>query len=157
MTAASQTSGWERVVFKLRFAEVAACMGDSTAAMAILAPIARLLGQLSVAKQSEMTPLYIMLRVASACGEVGLVQEAVSTARIVYQGAIAGGDQVFEIESLRILADADTGPERERWLEALAEMEETTDYVKYRRGDRKPVRKPAIDRLYEMLTETFAN
>lgn len=155
VAASAATWGWQRAVFRLRLAEVLSCEGEE-GATTILVSLAGVLGRLSPAKRGELTSLYIMLRVCTACAEAGLSAEAVSTARAVHEGARTAGDQVFEIESLRVLADMDTGPDRERWRGSLAEMEETTDYAKYRRGDRKPVRNPAIDRLYDTLTETMS-
>lgn len=154
--AADGARGWERVVFKIRLAEAAACDGDLGHAGDVLAPIVALLDKVAPEKKGELQTLYVLQRLSTLCQEVGLDRQARSVAEDVYRGAKAAGDEVFEIESLRILSATSSGPERRQWEEALSGLEETTLYHRYRRGGREAVRSPLLDRTYEQLGEFLA-
>ena len=66
------------------------------------------------------------------------------------------GDEVFQIESLRVLACLAPAAERSRWREELDQVEETTGYARYRRGGPPPPN-PVVERLYGELAEFLAN
>ncbi len=152
--ALREARGWHRVVFRLRLGEVFACAGDPERAVGALLPVAATVGQVSPEAKGQLQSLYVLLRLAQACQEVGLEAEAATLGRDVYQGGCASGDEVFRIEGLRILAAAVPARERSRWQDRLSELEGTTGYRKYRRGG-EPVRSGPLERLCGELLELF--
>jgi hypothetical protein len=154
VTAVSMGRGWHRLVFRLRLAEVAACSSERTDAVDVLRFLAGLILKLSPEAKQLLQNLYVILRNATACREVGLQDEAVLLAREVHAGGRAVGDEVFELEALHILAEAAPAPERENWRRELARLEETTSYSRYRRGGGPP--DPAVIMLAEELVEFFS-
>jgi len=154
--AARRASGWPRAVFRLRLAEVLGASGDLEGARGVLRPLAAVIAQVSPERKHDCTVLYTLLRLTTACAETGLVDEAAALAKDVREGARATGDEVFAIESLRVLAAHAPADERGGFREELSRLEETTEYEKYRKGGRAAVRDSRIDGLYSVLGEVFA-
>lgn len=155
-SAARQTDGWNRAVFKLRQAEVFAASGDTEGATSLLRRIVDVVRQVSPQRKKELSLLYVNMRLAASCAEVGLERASITVAREVNESARAAGDEVFQIESLRILAATAPADERSRWEEELARAEATTEYARYRRGGPPPPN-PVIEGLYQQLEEVFSN
>lgn len=155
-SARSATRGWKHVVFTIRLAEAVAREGDGDEAREVLAPVITVVSRVSAEKKGELQQLYVLQRLSTLCRELGLDQEARSLAEDVYRGARAAADEVFEIESLRTLSAISSGPERKQWLEALARLQETTLYQRYRRRGREAVQSPVLDRTYDQLGEFLA-
>lgn len=154
-SSAADVSGWLRAVFRLRLAEVMASAGNAEGAREVLRPIADIVRQVSRARKQQTQTLSVMLRLAGACGEAGLDDDAAALAQDVYESAREIRDEVFQIESLRLLAEHPTPAGGEAWADALARLEETTRYVRYRRGG-KPGPNPAVEGLLGLLEEIFA-
>lgn len=144
------TRGWERVVFRLRMAEVLECAGRTADAAAILGPAMQAARGASPVRRGELGPLHIANRIAYACREVGLNQEAVELAAGVLCGARTARDEVLEIESLRILA-AEHGP----WAEHLERLEATTAYRRYR-SETSEAMSTTGGELYAQLAEVIS-
>lgn len=153
LDARAGARGWERVVFTIRLAEVVALEGDQDTAREILAPVTAVVARLSPEKKSELQTLHVLQRLSTLSREVGLDRVARAIAEEVYRGARAAGDEVFEIESLRILSATSAGPEHRRWVEALDRLETTTLYLRYRRGGQKEAWSPVLERTCGQLTE----
>jgi hypothetical protein len=126
--------GWARAVFRLRFAEVMVCAGETQSAAGILARMAQVMSRLSEPVLRNLQTLYVLMPLASTCLAAGLPAQADSLARAVYKGARAAGDEVFEIEALRLRVLTAPEGEREGWQRALDSLETTTDYRRYRRS-----------------------
>ncbi|MFL5385176.1 MAG: hypothetical protein ACJ8GN_21875 [Longimicrobiaceae bacterium] len=151
--AEAETGGWNRAVFRLRLAEVLACSGDMTGARGVLRPLAEVVAQVSAERKCDARLLYAFQRLSTACAEAGLHDEALALARDLHTGARATGDEVFEIESLRILAEDAPAGEREQRGAELARLEESTGYERYRRGAPLSMPDPAVARLFSLLDE----
>jgi hypothetical protein len=154
--AARRAGGWPRAVFRLRLAEVLGTSGDLEGAREVLRPIAAVMAQVSPERKHDSAFLYPLLRLTTACAETGLVHEAAALAKDVLAGARTTADEVFAIESLRVLAVHAPVDERGAFREELDRLEETTEYEKYRKGGRATVRDPRVDGLYGLLGEVFA-
>lgn len=157
VSAAKRVRGWPRAVFGLRLAEVLVCAGDRGGAASVLGPSAAAVRMVSPETKHDLEVLYMISRLCTACGEVGLEDEMLALARDVYDGASKADDEVFQIESLRILAEHAPAPERGRWREELDRLEETTEYVRYRRGGKPATPNPVLERLYGELGEFLSN
>ena len=155
--AAKQVRGWERAVFGVRLGEVLACAGDHRRAASLLGSVSATVACVSPEKKGELQSLYMLLRLCTVCGEIGLDDHMLALARDIYNGASKADDEVFQIESLRILAEHTPASERERWREELDRLEETTDYVRYRRGGKPATPNPVLERLYGELGEFLSN
>lgn len=153
--AAREARGWERVVLRLRAAEVHACAGEVSQAATLLASLAEVVQRVSAGQHANPRLMPVTARLANACHEAGLGREADAVARRVLEGARAARDEMIEIEMLRLLAA--TAPERERpgWREASEHAEASTDYARYRRGGPSP--NPVFGELYERLEDAYAN
>lgn len=155
-TPLAGTRGWERAVLELRKAEIHACAGDLYDARAALLPLARVVRLVSAEKKSELRVLYVISRIAAACAEAGLDEEARGLAGDAYEGARAAGDEAFEIESLRVLAAASLPTERARWTDELRRVEKATGYRRYRRDGPSSGPDPARTRLYDELLNVLS-
>jgi hypothetical protein len=153
--AARETRGWSQAVFRLRLAETLACAGSVNRARDHLRPVLAAMRQVSAEKKREPNKLLVLLRLAGACAEVGLGDDAGQLAREAYDGARAARDEVFEIESLRLLSTWTPPSRGAQWRDALARLEESTRYTRYHRGGQLPA-DPAVDALYARLCELFA-
>ncbi|HSU17021.1 hypothetical protein [Longimicrobium sp.] len=145
-----------QTVFPLRLAEVHACEGRRGEAARLLVPLARLLRDSTPEQRADLQTLHVMNRVAGACAEAGEHGEARALGLLVRQGAETAGDEVIRIESLRLLAALSSDAERGAWDDALAAAEETTEYVRYRRGGPAPPA-AAVEHLLQHLHEVFAS
>jgi hypothetical protein len=155
--AVRETHAWERAVFTLRLGETLAASGDLDAAADVLRPLAKVSVNLSSGRRSDLQTLYVLVRLAGACAEVGMADVAAPVAQAAYEGACAAGDEVFQIECLRLLSAAAHLPERDSWCEALEQLEYGTRYERYRRGSAAASPSPEIERLYAGLGEFLAN
>ena len=152
LTALEIAQGWERVVFKIRIAEISG-VADTAQARNVAAPVVAVIQEVSPAKKSSLQILYILQRLSTLCREIGMDGEACSVAKDVYDAARAAGDEVFEIESLRTLSVTAPSAERGRWREALSWLEESTLHQRYHRGEREVLRSPVLDGAYQQLSE----
>jgi hypothetical protein len=149
--------GLQGVLFRLRLAEVASCAGEPERARAVLGPLARAAGRLSPRARSRLQPLYVLARLAGACLEAGLADEAHAVARGVYDGARAADDEVFQLEALRTLAAAAPAGERAGWGERLRALERATEYRLYRARAAPPPDRTAFGALCADLAELYAS
>jgi hypothetical protein len=154
--AAREAGGWNRAVLRLRLAETHACAGQADRAAEVLAQIAGVVRQLAPEHRADPRLTPVTARLAAACREAGLDEDACAVARDVLEDARAQRDELIQIETLRLLAAAAPAPEREEWRRAAARAEEETEYARYRRG-RAPPPSPAVERLYERLDEAYAS
>ena len=148
--ALDRARGWDRAVFQLRMAEVLGCAGERVRAAEILSRSAAVLEGVSLGRKKKPDVLPALVRFASACAEVDLHSEALDLARDTREAARAGGDEVVEIESLRILARLSPAPQQ--WRDALGELETATDYHRYR-PERGHAGNPALQLLYERVLQ----
>ncbi|HEU0299792.1 MAG TPA: hypothetical protein VFR37_10065, partial [Longimicrobium sp.] len=149
-------TAWRRVVFRMRLAEVEACAGDAAGAAAALAPLARGVRRLSAEARAQLQPLYVLARLAGACLECGMAEDAAAIAGGVYEGARAAGDQVFQVEALRVLVRAAPDAGRAGWAETLAALQGETEYRQYRAPGAPPADSVVIDALLAELAEVYA-
>lgn len=149
-------AAWERVVLELRMAETLACAGDLEGARRRLARLAAVAGAVSLAKRSELRVLHVLGRLCTACAETGLHDEAAALARGVLDAARQVGDESFEIEAARLLAQSAPPAERSEWRAERDRLHASTGYRRYRDRDAPPFRDPAVDRLFEGLRGLFA-
>jgi hypothetical protein len=154
--AARQAQGWTRAVLRMRAAEAHACAGDTELAAGILSPVARVVRQVSPAQMANPHLMPATARLAGACSEAGLDEDANALAQRVVEGARSSGDELMEIEMLRLLAAIAPDEEREAWAQALRGAEESTEYARYRRGGPPPPN-PAVTALYDRLEDIFSN
>lgn len=152
----ADVTAWRRLVFRLRLAEVELCAGNGERAAAELGTLARGVRRLSAATRAQLQPLYVLNRLAAACLECGLAGDAAGVAHDVYEGARAAGDQVFELEALRILARAAPAPERARWEDALGALGAATEYRQFRAPAAPPADPSVIDALLAELADVYA-
>jgi hypothetical protein len=155
-TAGREMRGWFRAVFRLRLAEVHACAGDTDLAVPALAAIAGVVTQLSPERKSDVNTLYVTSRLAQACVDAGLDNDACAVARDVFDGARTADDEGFQIEALRILADASPPDERASWANALDCAQEATEYRRYRPAGSPPGENPIIEELYKRVLDMFS-
>jgi hypothetical protein len=151
------SSGWNRFAFQLRLAEALACGGDREGAEAVLRRLGMLVLGLSAGAKAELQNLYVLCRLAGACRELGLDDLAAAVARDALEGARAAGDEVFQIEGLRILADVSPFPERLQWEAALGTLEGETEYARYRTPGKPLPANPDVDRLCARLMDVFSS
>jgi hypothetical protein len=149
------SAGWTRAVFALRRAEALGCAGRGDEAAEALARLASTLRALSPGACTRLENLYVLVRVAQACGELGLADDARALARSAAAAAEAAEDEVLRIEALRVLRDA-VGNEEPVAGAVLDELEAGTGYARYRRGARPPLRGNATDGLFAELGALFA-
>lgn len=150
-----ETTGWARVVFRVREAEALACAGAWDRAAEVLRPLAAVVGRAAPERRQELQNLYVCLRLSQVCRDCGLEETAAAMARYVVQGARVAEDEVFQIEALRILAVLAPAPEQEAWGDELARLEENTLHARYRRGGPAPPH-PTVERLFAELGEVLA-
>jgi hypothetical protein len=148
-------SDWTRVVFQLRRAELIACCGGLARASAELHALARKLLSLSLASHSSPPVLQILVRVATFASELGDEQLAERMASAAHLAAQTCRDQTFEIESLRTLIAVSPIGRREQHRADLAQLEQSTEYVRYRRSDRPLERSAIVDGLANALVDAF--
>jgi hypothetical protein len=146
---------WHRATFHLRRAEVEACAGNLNGARGELGRLVQVALRLSPAARSQLQPMYVLVRVAAACAEVGMAKEALQVAGAVYEGACTADDEVMRIEALRILAEWAPDEARAEWNEALGALERTTEYHRYRCPDVPPRHGAACESLYAALAEVL--
>lgn len=154
--AAQETRGWARVILWLRAAEAHTCVGESERASKVLGQLVGIIRQVSPEQKARPSILPVTSRLAAACHIAGLVHEAYAVALDVLEGSRTARDEPIQIESLRILATTSPSGERNRWKDALSELEETTEYARYRCGGPPPLN-PVIQGLYEELESVFTN
>jgi hypothetical protein len=154
--AARQAQGWTRAVMRMRAAEAHACAGQTGLAAEILGPMARVVRQVSADQMANPHLMPATARLAGACREAGLEEDADALARRVLEGARRAGDELIEIEMLRLLAASPREEEREAWGKALDALERSTEYARYRRGGPPPP-SPAVTALYDRLEEVFSS
>ncbi|HEU4561439.1 MAG TPA: hypothetical protein VFS20_26535 [Longimicrobium sp.] len=152
--AARQASGWRCAVLRLRLAEAHACAGEIERAQAILSQLAGVVKQVSPEVKAKPELMPITARVATACHEVGLADDACAVAREVLQGARTANDEMIQIEMLKLLANASPEHEAEEWRDAADAAVEATDYAHFRRGA-PPRPNPVFDELYERLEAVY--
>jgi hypothetical protein len=153
-TAAREATGWSRAALRLRLAEAHACAGDLNRARAILSQLAAVVRQLSPEVKAKPELMPITARLAGACHEVGLADDACAVARDVLQGARTANDEMIEIEMLKLLADASPEHETQAWRDATDAAVAVTDYARFRRGA-PPRPNPVFDELYERLEAVY--
>ncbi|HYR07219.1 MAG TPA: hypothetical protein VEQ60_05610 [Longimicrobium sp.] len=149
--------GLPGALFRLRLAEVAACAGQPERARGVLGPLARAASQGSRHPGVNLQPLYVLARLAGACLEAGLPDDAHGVARVVYEGGRVAGDEVFQLEALRTLAAAAPEPERAGWTEKLWALEQATEYRQYRAPGAPPPDRTAFGALCAELAELYAS
>jgi hypothetical protein len=152
--AARQASGWRRAVLRLRLGEAHACAGELDLAHTVLSKLAGIVRQVSSEVKAKPELMPITARLAGACHEVGLADDACAVARDVLQGARTANDEMIQIEMLKLLADASPEDESQAWREATDAAVEATDYARFRRGA-PPRPDPVFDELYERLEAIY--
>lgn len=153
-TAAREATGWNRAVLRLRLAEAHACAGDVERARPILSQLAGVVRQLSGEAMAKPDLMPITARLAGACHECGLADDACAVARHVLTGARTARDEMIEIEMLRLLADASPDDEVQGWRDSAQAAVDATDYARFRRGA-PPRPDPVFDELYERLLAIY--
>lgn len=153
-TAAREASGWNRAALRLRLAEAHACAGEIERAQPILSQLASVVRQVSPEVKAKPDLMPITARLAGACHEVGLADDACAVARDVLQGARTANDEMIQIEMLKLLADASPEHEAEAWRDAADAAVAATDYARFRRGA-PPRPNPVFDELYERLEAIY--
>jgi hypothetical protein len=148
-----RTAGWERAVFALRRAEALGAAGRVEQAVEGMAAVAGVMGRLSPAACARLENLYVLHRVAQACGELGMCREAAVLARTAARAAVRADDEVLRIEALRVACAAGADGEE---AETLAGLEASTGYARYRRNARPPLRDGEADSLFRELQAVFA-
>lgn len=146
--------GWGAVVFRLRLGEVLTAAGDPGRAAEVLAPLAAKTLQVAPGRKN-LYALNTCVRLAAVCREAGLDAEAAALAADVREAAIIGDDEVFRIESLRVLAAASPPEARPAWRDELSRAEEATEYRRFRRDPSRGVH-PEIGALFDQLREILA-
>jgi hypothetical protein len=155
---AKEFGNWTRVIFRLRLAEVLASAGDLDAAADVLRPLAAVIVQVSAETKRQLSFLYTIHRLATACAEAGLEHEAAVLGRDVLASARDLDEEVFQIEILRMLATLSTScsdAERESWHEALDQLEVGTEYRRYRRSEAPAAKSETVEALYSEIRETL--
>lgn len=152
--ATKSTSGWSGAVMRLRMAEAHACAGELERARKILSQLAALIRQVSAKAKSKPEFMPITARVASACYEMELKDDALSVAIDVLGGASSANDEMIQIEMLQLLTDAATDENAEGWRRSARTAEEATDYARFRRGV-PPRKTPVFDKLYAALEAAY--
>jgi len=127
-------SGWSAVVMRLRTAETYACAGDPERARALLVQLAALIRQASPRVKARPEFMPILARLARACHEVELKDDAHTVAIDLLAGARDANDEMFQIEMLQLLACVTNGADAEDWRRSALVAEETTDYAQFRSG-----------------------
>jgi hypothetical protein len=153
-TAAREATRWNRAVLRLRLAEAHACAGEVDRAREILSQIAGVVRQVSPEVKAKPELLPITARLAGACHEAGLADDACAVARDVLQGARTANDEMIQIEMLKLLAAAASEDEAKAWRDAADAAVEATDYARFRRG-KPPRANPVFDELYERLEAIY--
>jgi hypothetical protein len=151
---AREASGWHRATLRLRLAEAHACAGEVERAREILSKLADVVRQVSPEVKAKPELMPITARIAGACHEVGLTDDACAVARDVLQGARTARDEMIEIEMLKLLADASPEHEAQTWREGADAAVEATDYARFRRGA-PPRPNPVFDELYQRLEAIY--
>jgi hypothetical protein len=149
---ARRAGGWVRAVFALRRAEALGVAGRTDEAAELLASMAGVMARLSPDACARLENLYVVHRVAQACGEVGLREDSAALGGAAARAAVEAEDEVLRIEALRVACAA--GVEEE--AETLAALEGSTGYARYRRDARAPLRDDAADLLFADLHAVFA-
>lgn len=150
-------TAWRRMVFRLRLAEIDICAGELERAAVLLVPLVRGARALSVKARSVLQPLYILMGLATACHQAGLIDDAASVAAGVYEGATAAGDEVFCIQSLRILTVTAPEEERSSWREMLRDVEQATEYRQFRTRGAQPPVDTAFQALVAEVLDLYAS
>ncbi|HSU15721.1 hypothetical protein [Longimicrobium sp.] len=154
LSAERQTSGWHRAVFRVRRGEALLAAGQTERATGLLAQMAGVVVQLSPEVRGDLNTVYVLNRLGCTLREAGSHEHAGSVGRAMLEGARAGGDQVLEIEALRLLAGIPDDAEHARWTDELSRLEATTRYAKFRKGG--PVEDLEIETLFDELLDQFA-
>jgi hypothetical protein len=149
---ARHAGGWVRAVFALRRAEALGVAGRTDEAAELLASMAGVMARLSPGACARLENLYVVHRVAQACGEVGLREDSAALGGAAARAAVEAEDEVLRIEALRVACAAGV----EEAVETLAALEGSTGYARYRRGARAPLRDDAADLLFAELHAVFA-
>lgn len=152
--AAREATGWNRAALRLRLAEAHACAGEIERAQPILSQLAGVVRQLSPEVKAKPELMPITARLAGACHEVGLADDACAVARDVLQGARTANDEMIQIEMLKLLADASPEHEAQAWRDAADAAVEATDYARFRRGA-PPRPNTVFDELYDRLEAVY--
>lgn len=147
---------WHRVVFRLRAAEVAACTGEVGRAAADLALLARGVHRLSDAAKAQLQPLYVIMRLAEACREAGCDEDAALLADDVFRGSRAAGDEVFQMEAARLLAETAPPEARAGWRATRDSLRGQTGYRRYRAPGAPAVDTAPLQTLCADLEGLFA-
>ncbi|HEX6751894.1 MAG TPA: hypothetical protein VF092_31660 [Longimicrobium sp.] len=148
--------GWEGAALRVRRAEVLACAGETGRARTAITGFLPAFCSASIEPdnlQRVLAALYPMLRAAQLCEELGMDDESAAVAERTYAVASRAGDEVFAIESARVLARV--APDSEPWMERVERLETGTMYKRFRRGPRDEERGETLDRLYEEAAAAF--
>jgi hypothetical protein len=150
-------TAWRRMVFRMRLAEIETCAGELDRAAAMLAPLAHGARALSLKVRSVLQPLYVLMGLAIACHQAGLADDAAAVAAGVHEGATAAEDEVFRIQSLRILTATAPEEERSSWCEMLRDVEQATEYRQFRSGGAPPPDNTAFQALLAEMLDLYAS
>jgi hypothetical protein len=148
--------GWDGAALRVRRAEVLACAARTERAeAALLGMLPAMCAAPIEAADTErvLGALYPLLRAAALAAELGMEDECATLAERTFTIAAAAGDEVFQIESARLLARA-AAAERERWQEAVERLESATMYKRFRRG-RDEAGGATLARLYDEASAAF--
>ncbi|WP_420128814.1 hypothetical protein [Longimicrobium sp.] len=148
--------GWARAVFSVRLAEVLACAGQREEACSELARVAATFGSLSHKVRSRLEHLFIIVRAAQTCAELGMREEAAGLASAAAEGALVAEDEILRIESLRVVCAARPGEDTAAWR-TLEALQTGTGYARYRRNAQPPMHDEEADQLFEELDVLFAD
>jgi hypothetical protein len=155
--ASRRSSGWQQVVFQLRRAEVLACAGHPERAAALVARLVAVLRKVSLVRKSDPSVLQILARLSTFAGETGCDEVGAALALDAYEAARRVSDEGFQIEALRTMVLVTPPQQREPFAAALARLEQTTEYVRYRRRDQSLASNPVVDGLAARLLEIFGD
>jgi len=150
--------GWDGAALRVRRAEVLACDGRRDRAEAALEGLRPAVCAAPIEAADTMralNALYPLLRAASLGIGLGMEATGAALAERAFHVAAASEDEVFQIESARLLARAGAAAERPRWAETAERLETETLYRRFRRGPVDSERAAVLHALYEEVAAAF--
>ncbi len=143
---ARRADSWERIVIRLREAELLVAAGVEDRARRVIARLIDVCSRVDLAAKARvpfLLPIEHLLRIAWS---LDLADEALSLAEAAYKAAQRLEDEPLQAGLLRLLAEAPGNPvRRAEFAAALDRLIETTAYARLRGGDGSAAPKAAPD------------
>lgn len=155
-TAHSTAHSWERIVFRLRWAEIAAAVGHSSDALRIVTPLLKVCDDLCRVHTPNLSALLVAQRVVMLFSSLGDSANSLHLGMVLMDGAQRTNDEIMVAELLahlcEIAPDSESGALRAR----LEELRRRTCYVRLRRSTEPSPAGAVSAKLAERLCEVMS-